>query len=69
MPSDAKKSTFTTGQAIIWLGIICGNVETLLCIIYAGSNKFESVYYKKACIVFIILQPLWYLFLYILYVA
>ena len=69
MPAEEKKKAFTTGQAIIWLGIICGNIEVLLCIIYAATNKFKNVSFQKACIVFIILQPVWYLFVYILYIA
>lgn len=45
MPAEEKKKAFTTGQAIIWLGIICGNIEVLLCIIYAATNKFKNVHF------------------------
>jgi hypothetical protein len=73
MPStdvDQKPKSFTSGHVVIWLGIICGNLEFVLSIIYAiYSQKTMGVSYRKAWATFIILQPIWYLFISVLYIA
>ena len=46
-----------------------GNLETLCCAIYLFTTDFESPGLKKACFVFFIGQPLWYCFIYVLYMG
>ena len=52
---DQKKKGFTTGHLVIWLGIICGNLEVILNIIYVSVTKFQNINFGKACVTFIIL--------------
>jgi vacuolar-type H+-ATPase subunit I/STV1 len=66
---DQKAKSFTTGHIIIWLGIVCGNVEVFFSIICVFANTFASVPFRKAWVTFIIMQPLWYLFISVLYIA
>ena len=66
---DQQKSSFASGYFIIWLGIIFGNAEVVLNVIYFLNTTFITTTFMKACLVFIVLQPIWYFFIYILYVG
>ena len=66
---DSKPKGFRSGQIIIWLGIICGNLEVVLNVIYVINTKFQNKTYAKACVTFIVLEPLWYLFVYVLFIS
>ena len=59
----------TPGQIVIWLGMVLGNLETLICLLYAAFVPFASNGYMKAFMVFFIGQPLWYFFIFALYMA
>ena len=66
---DQKKQTFQSGSLIIWLGIVAGNAEGVLNIIYVLVTKFSNAQYAKACVTFILLQPIWYFFVYVLFIG
>lgn len=57
------------GIIIIIIGVIFGNLENIFNMIYVGTTPFgsEAADLQKACITFIILQPLWYGFLFFMY--
>ena len=59
----------TPGQIVIWLGILLGNLETFFCLLYAIAVPFDSSGIKKAFLIFFIGQPIWYFFIYALYMA
>jgi hypothetical protein len=44
-------------------------LEIVLNLIYVATTKFKNERYAKACVTFIILQPVWYLFIYFLYMV
>ena len=44
----------TPGQIVIWLGVVLGNLETLVCLLYAAFVPFGSTRYMKAFMVFFI---------------
>ena len=54
---------------LLWYGIIFGMLDWISDIVYYSHIPFHNSSLKAACIVFIILQPIWYIFLYIVYVA
>ena len=61
---------YSKGQLIVWAGVALGNLEWLFSIIFTAATDFgENENTKKACVVFILLPPLWYLFIYILYMG
>lgn len=62
-------SKCTPGKIFLWFGIIVGNLEYLLYIIWGSTADFPSSTSSKACWIFIITQPLWSLFIYILYIG
>jgi len=59
----------TPGQAFLWIGIILGNFEYLFYIIWAASSEFTSASASNACWIFIIAQPFWNLFIFMLYMG
>ena len=59
----------TAGNAFLWIGIVLGNFEYLFYIIWAASSEFTSSSASKACWIFIITQPLWSLFIFMLYMG
>ena len=56
-------------QVLIVTGIILGNIDWLLDLAYAASTTFENDALSRACLIFVIAQPVFYLFVFILYVA
>ena len=63
------KTTISAGQIIIYAGILIGNLEWILSAFYAGTTLFPNASYQKACITFLVVQPAFYLFVYVLYVG
>ena len=59
----------TPGQVFLTVGIVLGNLEYLLYIVWGLSAEFQSPTAEKACWIFIITQPLWSMFVYILYMG
>jgi hypothetical protein len=57
------------GTLIIWVGIILGLADILTDIAYYKKTTFANSSLKSACAVFILIQPIWYLFIYIVYIA
>lgn len=57
------------GTLIIWFGIILGIADIITDIAYYKSTEFSNNSLKSACAVFILIQPIWYTFIYIVYVA
>ena len=64
-----ESSKCTPGKVFLALGIVVGNLEFLSYIIWAISADFTSGTASKACWIFIITQPLWTLFIYVLYMG
>ena len=64
-----ESSKCTPGKVFLTLGIVIGNLEYLVYIIWALGADFTSGTGSKACWIFIITQPLWYLFIYVLYMG
>ena len=59
----------TPGKVFLWFGIVVGNLEYFFYIIWAAVSDFTSSTASKACWIFIITQPLWHLFIYVLYMG
>ena len=62
-------SKCTPGKIFLWTGIIFGNLEWLIYIIWAMTADFDTSTGSKVCWIFIITQPLWAMFIYILYIG
>ena len=56
-------------HVLIWYGVIFGILDWISDIVYFGSVKFHNDTLKSACCTFIVIQPIWYIFLYGVYVA
>ena len=54
---------------MLYGGIILGLLDWITDIIYYNKIQFANDSLKNACIVFIVFQPLWYVFLYAVYIA
>ena len=54
---------------IIYYGVIFGILDWISDIVYFSSVKFENDSLKAACATFIVIQPIWYIFLYTVYMA
>jgi hypothetical protein len=59
----------TKAQVIIWSGVILGILDWLSDLVYASTAEFATSGGKRACISFIIMQPLWYVFMFVVYVV
>ena len=59
----------TSGQAFLYTGIVLGNFEYLFYLIWAASSEFTSGSASKAAWIFIITQPLWPMFIFMLYMG
>lgn len=57
------------GQALIWTGIAIGNLEYLCYFIWAASADITEGNLQKAAWVFVLTQPLWHLFVFVLYMG
>jgi len=57
------------GQIIIYSGILIGNLEWILAAAYAGITFFPDEGHYKAQVVFLLVQPAFYLFVYVLYIG
>lgn len=53
---------------ILIIGVTLGNLEWLLTLIYLGSTQWGSDICKTACVIFLIAQPVFYWFMYSLYI-
>jgi hypothetical protein len=62
-------SGVSLGSIIIIAGIILGNLEWLLDMTFAFTIKFESPALSQAALVFVLAQPLWYWFMFTVYIA
>ena len=51
------------------VGVILGNIEYLVYIVWAITTDFKQTTAQKACWLFIVTQPLWHLFIYVLYMG
>lgn len=63
-----RKNTQLTG-VIIWSGVILGVLDWITDAIYAANCNFASVGLHAACLVFLVLQPLSYLAIFIKFVT
>jgi len=57
------------GQIIIYSGILIGNLEWILAAAYAGITYFPDNGTHQAQVTFLLVQPAFYLFVYILYIG
>lgn len=64
-----SSSKCTPGKVFLWLGVVIGNLEYLAYIIWAAGAEFTPGSASKACWIFIITQPLWCIFIYVLYMG
>lgn len=62
-------SKCTPGQVFLIIGVVLGNLEYLMYIIWAMTAEFPSDNASKIAWIFIITQPLWSMFIYILYIG
>ena len=62
-------SKCTPGQIFLSIGVVLGNLEYLAYIVWALTAKFPSDNASKIAWIFIITQPLWSMFIYILYIG
>ena len=63
------KSTFANKGIIILLtGVVLGNAEWILTLVYLGTSKWESDATRTACGIFLVAQPAFYWFMYTLYI-
>ena len=56
-------------KIFLWIGIVLGNFEYLFYLIWAATTEFTSEAAQKACMVFIVTQPLWNVFIFMLYMG
>ena len=59
----------TPGLVFLWTGMILGNLEYLLYVVWGLATDFQSGTAGKACALFLLTQPLWSLFIYVLYIG
>ena len=57
------------GTFIIWAGIALGILDVLTDIAYYSKASFANTSLKSGCLVFIFFQPVWYFFIYLVYIA
>ena len=57
------------GKFLLWYGVIFGILDWLSDIVYVQSKDIESPALKNAVAAFIVIQPVWYLFMHALYMA
>ena len=62
-------SKCTPGKVFLWTSIIVGNFEFLFYLIWAAVSEFTTDTASKASWIFIITQPLWHMFIYVLYMG
>lgn len=54
---------------ILIYGFIIGLLQWLLDIAYYSESEFVNNSLKNGCLVFIFMQPVWYIFIYFVYIA
>jgi hypothetical protein len=57
------------GLVILWYGVVFGNLDWLSDLIYAANADFYGTGLKNACAAFCVIQPIFYIFLFSIYVA
>ena len=60
---------FTVSDCIIWSGIALGILDWLTDMVYCSNVEFASGSIKSACVTFIAFQPIWYVFMFVVYVG
>lgn len=60
---------FTVSDLVIFAGIALGILDWLTDMIYASNVEFASAGMKSACVTFIVFQPVWYIFMFVVYVG
>ena len=59
----------TISDFIIWSGVVIGVGDWVLDLIYAVSSDFASPGIGKAALTFVLLQPIWYIFMFMVYIG
>lgn len=59
----------TKSDVIIWTGAFLGVFDWVTDAVYAASASFASDSLRSACITFVVVQPVWYMFMFLVYVA
>lgn len=62
------KSCCSKGAITLILGVLLGNAEWILCLVYLMTSEFASPATKTACMIFVLAQPVFYWFMYTLYI-
>jgi hypothetical protein len=60
---------FSVSDLIIWSGVFLGILDWLTDMIYCSNVEFASKSMKSACVTFIAAQPIWYFFMFVVYVG
>lgn len=50
------------------LGVLLGNAEWIMCVLYLMTSEWASDATKTACLIFVLAQPVFYWFMYTLYI-
>jgi hypothetical protein len=58
-----------SSDLLIWTGLILGILDWLTDMIYVSKVQFGSNGLRSACLTFVIIQPVWYFFMYVVYVS
>ena len=48
------KNTCSAGQIMLYSGVVLGNAEWILTLIYLATNKWESGVTRTACVIFLL---------------
>jgi len=59
----------TKSDVIIWSGVVLGVLDWISDAAYAASASFASDALRSACVTFVVVQPVWYIFMFLVYVA
>ena len=57
------------GQFLLWYGVLFGILDWLSDIVYVQTKDIESEALKNAVRAFIVIQPIWYVFLHAIYMV
>jgi hypothetical protein len=59
----------SVSDLIIWSGVSLGILDWLTDMTYYSNVEFASGSLRMACIICIMAQPIWYLFMFLVYVG
>mmetsp|Transcript_6184 Transcript_6184/g.10002 ORF Transcript_6184/g.10002 Transcript_6184/m.10002 type:complete len:117 (-) Transcript_6184:3000-3350(-) len=60
---------FTLGEIVIMAGVVIGILDWITDILYLLNAEFFTSQLQFMCLIFVVIQPFWYNFLYFVYVG